>query len=613
MITKENCIIKINKFKERTGVVDASDENIITTIHLMNFHGMDLNAALDQSSRSANDNGVDGWFYDESKKELFIYQSKLSESKGLVLKGLNDLKRASEWLEQIFIKGEVDKIPNDNHALYGLYIKSSEERERINKIHFVLISLFDINELEDEEAYHNFQIALTKSELNKFVSESLNGKIIVNADTYFLETSIPRNIKRYEINKFQDSTILLRKNSQLHLSYVSLFSLVELYRQRGDILFDKNVRLSLINTKEAKDRLVHPLEDTLESITTGILLPSIFPFYHIGVTISATSSNTESGSIFELESPSVINGCQTITISNQFLKKIEKELDTNKKAIMLDNFKKIQVICKVVVGVSDDELKEITNANNRQNPIENWQLFSNESVHIAIENSLKSIGIFYERQKGKFDSVMRVSDIAKYYTKTNGTKIQITELGQIVALCKKDLQKAAKQSEIFVNKKNHDLIFTEKPIQNYPNDIVLIANLFKCIKNGLNKYLNLPTHAANDYTQQIFKKPIVRTNVYYLAIIYYYQNKNKKQIRNDYSKSLLKIASPTLSDDTNSFFMKIISKIREWYLTESKNLTIEPSSKKMEVFFNGVFSDLGLDMDGEFPISDNAINWNEDD
>lgn len=31
----------------------------------------------------------------------------------------------------------------------------------------------------------------------------------------------------------------------------------------------------------------------------------------------------------------------------------------------------------------------------------------------------------------------------------------------------------------------------------------------------------------------------------------------------------------------------------------------------MEMFFNGVFSDLGLDADGLFPISDNAIEWTE--
>lgn len=57
--------------------------------------------------------------------------------------------------------------------------------------------------------------------------------------------------------------------------------------------------------------------------------------------------------------------------------------------------------------------------------------------------------------------------------------------------------------------------------------------------------------------------------------------------------------------------MKIISRIKDWYLTESKNLTVEPSSKKMELYFNGTFSELGLDADGVFPLSEHSIDWSE--
>jgi hypothetical protein len=610
MLKKEQCIKSINKFREKTGIMDASDENIISTIHIMNFHKLDLHAALDQSSRGSNDHGIDAWYYSDDKHELFIYQSKLSENKGLVLRGLNDLQLAASFLEKIIVEGALDKVPNDNHAIYGLYIKLSNKRQSIKKIHFSLISLFDENELEDESAYGEFQSSLIKTQLNNYISITQEGKITTNLDQYCLEVALPSNTKTYELSKFVDATIKLRAKSALHLSYVSLYSLVELYRQRGDLLFDKNVRLSLINQKEAKDRLLHPLEETLDAITEGKINSNIFPFYHIGVTISATSSNNNEQGVFSLEAPSVINGCQTITISNHYLKKLEREADNEKRQKKIDIFKNIQVICKVVEGVSDEELKEITNANNRQNPIENWQLFSNEPLQIAIEIALKNAGVFYERQKGKFDSLMKNADFAKHYVNTNGAKIQIMELAQIIALGKKDLQKAAKPSEIFINKRNHDLIF-DKSIPNHVNDIILGCNLFKCIKNGLNKYLNLPSHAANDYTQQIFKKPIVRNNVYYLAFIYYYQNKNKWKIRHDYSHTLLKIASPTLSEDTHSFYLRIVSKVREWYLDESKNLTIEPSAKKMEAKFGGFFSDLGLDTDGPLPFSKNAVDWSE--
>lgn len=186
---------------------------------------------------------------------------------------------------------------------------------------------------------------------------------------------------------------------------MSLISLIELYRQRGDVLFDKNVRLSLLNTKEIKGRLLHPLFDTLDAVCSGTISPTIFPFYHIGITISATKGSEGKNLLFTLEAPSVINGCQTITLSHEYLKRLENEKDEEEKRKKLERFKQIQVIAKVVIGVAEEELKEITNANNRQNPIENWQLFSNDSIHVAIEAALKDKGVFYERQKGKFDSV----------------------------------------------------------------------------------------------------------------------------------------------------------------------------------------------------------------
>ncbi|HVZ19317.1 MAG TPA: AIPR family protein, partial [Terriglobales bacterium] len=72
-----------------------------------------------------------------------------------------------------------------------------------------------------------------------------------------------------------------------------------------------NVRLSLTNTKEARDRLVHPMVNTLNMITTGKLSPSIFPFYHTGVTIAASSLVADGVDLLNLEAPSIINGCQT--------------------------------------------------------------------------------------------------------------------------------------------------------------------------------------------------------------------------------------------------------------------------------------------------------------
>ena len=109
---KAEKLIKDFKIKNRLDL-DIHDEhiaeNIAATIHLMNEYRIDFHAATDQSSRSGGDEGIDGWHYNDKKGELFIYQSKLSQNKGLVLKGLNDLLNAKNWIESVLIKGNIKK------------------------------------------------------------------------------------------------------------------------------------------------------------------------------------------------------------------------------------------------------------------------------------------------------------------------------------------------------------------------------------------------------------------------------------------------------------------------------------------------------------------------
>ena len=154
MLAKDDCLQVIKKFRAKHAL-DASDENVIATIHLMNTHGIDIHAALDQSSRSSNDNGIDAWYFDEVGRALFIYQSKLTESKALALKGLTDLDRGRQWLEQIIIDGTAESVP-ENHCLFNLYTRVSAVRGSLKKIYLVLISPFEKDELEDCSQYEDF-------------------------------------------------------------------------------------------------------------------------------------------------------------------------------------------------------------------------------------------------------------------------------------------------------------------------------------------------------------------------------------------------------------------------------------------------------------------------
>ena len=523
-------------------------------------------------------------------------------NKALALKGVADLGRAREWLEDVLVKGAVDNVPADNNCLFNLYTRLGGIRASLNKISFVLLSLVEENTLEDSLQYSDFQSDTAKSELNAFIRKN-SGKLDFGVSEYNLDHSIPEKIKTYPIEKIPNTRVELRKNAHLDLAYVTLFSLVELYRQRGDVLFDKNVRLSLSGNKEARERLVNPMTQTLELITSGKTGPSFFSFCHIGVTVAATASADEDDTVLKLEAPSIINGCQTITIANEYLKKLEKQ----KNPEALERFKQIKVVAKVVVGTSNDELKEITNCNNRQNPIENWQLFSNEPVHLEIEAALKDIGVFYERQKGKFDAVMKKADVAGRYLATKGTYIRVLDLGQVISLSRSQFQWAAKPSEIFVNKANHDAIFN-RTMPRYARDAVFVVNVYKALKRGLNTFLARPPHINSS---EIFKKQVLRVHIYHLGLLHFYQNKKCEWAREEFSQYLNKKAAPRLVDVVEAFYQKVIGRVRAWHNDVSKASSVEVSSKKMDSFFTTLAAEVGVDIEGAVPFSAKSINWKE--
>ncbi len=600
MLSKDTVTAHIKEFRINSGI-DRTDENLSMLIHLINNLSLDRDSAIDQSSNQSGDFGIDGWFLSKDNNELIIYQSKLSESKQLALKGLHDLLNGLSWLEPIFINGETDKPP-DNPALYNLFMELAKSRKTINQISFVLLTLFNSNELEDLKEVDEFYKELEKSNLFNYLKQA-GGSSSLRFEQYCLVKGPKKARKKYSIKTLKDSTIMLRDNAHLDLAYIPLYELVELYRQRGDVLFDKNIRMSILHSKEAKQRLVNPMEATFDAIIKKEVDPNIFPFYHVGITLSALKKHEEENDIMNLESPSVINGAQTITIAHQFYKKLQAQ----NKPELIDIFKQIKVIVKIVTGTSDDELKEITNSNNRQNPIENWQLFSNDSIHVAIEFALKDYGIFYERQKGKFEATMKISDIAKNYYSTNNTYITITNLGQIIAVSANKLQWAAKPSDIFLNKQNHDSIFSDS-IPNYPRDIILLHNLYKAMKRSLSNYKKMPSH-LNDSTQYVFTKQILNAHVFHVTMLYYYQVRQKDSIRREYSNKLLKIANPTLVSDIENFYTKNLTKVRTWYIGESNNLTEDVSHKKLDGYFSQLLIELGVDINGLIPFSAKTIQW----
>lgn len=592
----------VRKFKTDNGVQDQ-EEHVITTIHLMNAHRIDLSAAQDQTSHGAGDKGIDGWHFDKRSGTLYVYQSKLSPNKGTVLRGFEGLIEASEWIACVLQTGEVGgKLSNP--AVYNLAKCLHENRRMTRVVRFSLLSLFNENELLDSSEFNVSRDLLVKSALNAYVSEH-EGRLDLQAEEYNLTGGLPPGYSSYEVSGLNDGTVCLGSRTQLHVVYLHLASLVELFRRRGNRLFEKNIRLFL-STKESRVRLEHPLEDTLERICAGGLDPAIFPFYHVGITLTARDCKRPGNGVYLLETPNVINGCQTINIADRYLKKLEKEKAEGK----IDRFRAVPVLAKIVIAANEDQQREIANCNNRQNPIESWQLFSNDPIHIEIEEAFRAKGVFYERQKGKFDAEMKSAENISRYFNTNNTKITVQDLGQLIALCRREVQLAAKPSDIYASKQVHDKVFDRTIPDRHIQDSIWAFNAFKAVKKGLVNYLRLPTHENDERTHAIFVKPLVKHVLFYAALMHLYQR--CPGLAGRYGRKLNKKSPSGLIEESESFYRKVVSKTKNWYLAESQQLQYEVSYNKLSSFLDErLCHESGLDSEGIMPFTAASIDWSE--
>lgn len=598
MLDRELVVNRVASFKTKHGVQDR-DEHVVTTIHLMNTHRLDLSAAQDQTSHGANDRGIDGWHYDPKSSTLTLYQSKLTESKVMALKGCDELVAGANWIGTVLQTGDLGGMLT-NAALYNLARCLDHNKNQVRNVLFYLISPFNPNELLDRGELEEARRDIVRSPLNAFITER-SGRIDLQPQAYNLDPILPTAFSSYEVTGTAGSELQVGKRTQLRVLSLRLASLVELYRRRGNRLFEKNVRLFL-NTKESRTRLEHPLEDTLDRICSGQLDPNVFPLYHIGVTITAGGCEQRGDEAFSLETPNVINGCQTINIADRYLRRLEKE----KAAEKIERFGAIPVLAKVVISATDDQVREIANCNNRQNPIEAWQLFSNEPVHVQIEQAFEQDGVFYERQKGKFEAEMKNAEALNRYHSTNGTRITVVELGQLITLCRRQLHLAAKPSEVFASQQAHDAVFEWGIPERHVTDAVFAFNALKAVKRGLQNYLRLPIH-DNEATHSVFVKPLVRQMLYYAAIMHLYQR--LPSLTTQYAQRLNKISPPNLTTEAEGFYRKVVAKTKTWYLAESQQNQVEVSSKKLESFLDQLCHENGLDIDGMMPFTANSMQW----
>lgn len=214
-------------------------------------------------------------------------------------------------------------------------------------------------------------------------------------------------------------------------------------------------------------------------------------FDHNGVTFAAEKAEKLDGT-YRVTEPRLLNGAQTITTLARF---IEKNADNPLFKENRPRLESMRVICKIITEAADEFIVRVTVNNNRQNPVEPWNLRANDVIQLELQDKFRDdLQIFYERQEEAFQNLSSedLDDIGI----SAGKPIEMLKLTQTFLVVDGEIDKTAWMRRVFEDDRIYDQVFNQNRLRSDSRKILLCYKVqFKLrrlmddiLDKGPNKY-----------------------------------------------------------------------------------------------------------------------------
>jgi hypothetical protein len=285
------------------------------------------------------------------------------------------------------------------------------------------------------------------------------------------------------------------KSKTMYVGFVHLMDLYRIYQCLGQRFLDRNIRfgLSSDNAPNAKIR-----EALGEIVLKGKSQPDVFSFNHNGVTLAAEQFTPHEGKAV-VKVPRLLNGAQTVTSVAKFIADNDGHPALAGGAPTLE---KIRVLAKIVV---DDPFSEfvtaVTICNNRQNPVEPWNLRANDSIQCDLYDKLLEEGkVFYSRQENAFRNYT-YDELEEMGVET-ARDIRIRQLAQTFLAVQGEIAKMSQLPDVFENQKWYEDTFRESYLECDARRIVLTYKIGLLLKDPM---LRLEERASQKHALAIWR------------------------------------------------------------------------------------------------------------
>lgn len=343
--------------------------------YLHNVESINENLVEECITDGHNDWGIDAVLIDDENDVVNLFQFKFPD------KEENISKKISQEDISSFLRGynicSSGKVPAN--ANEDLRLKVSEIDE--SNIFSFKLTFVSYTDNLSETAEITLQTELEKI---KGTGNSLEWNLLDKKDLTDIIYEKGKLQQEYtvELRQFGTSTgVLMDEESTTYTIYASLLELADLCERYQGVIFDENVRLF----HGVENKFNKGIIDTASSSDVDH-----FHLYNNGIVIvSPKVQNSDLKKVIKIKNPMVVNGCQTMN----------SLLEAKKLGILKEGL--VQV---TIIDIKDSVIKQnISIFLNSQTEIKDSYLISNLPIIRTLEDDLKKLGYFFERQANNLE------------------------------------------------------------------------------------------------------------------------------------------------------------------------------------------------------------------
>lgn len=450
--------------------------------------GLPREKAVNQVAFGGNDYGLDGFHFDPDRRNLYLYQFKYSPSHTLFKSTLQRL--IDVGMERIFLSPNRDDAKNQ--LILQLRSCMIDNRALIDQVCFRFIFTGDPAEAERSQVLDKLREDLENKKylIDQFFSgrqvtlvvefRSVDGKVGPIADT--------RKTRVYDLPLTDLITQPGPAGQIMHIGFIRLVDLNTIHRDMGQRFFERNIRYGLGSSEAVNRAISRALK---QIVLDGTEHPAVFAFHHNGITLFAEKVERTDGH-YHVTAPRLLNGAQTVTTFTEFLNsnKDNPRLSDGRPAL-----EDLRVMCRIITNASPEFVTAVTINNNRQNPVEPWNLHANDLIQLELQDKFRSdLGIYYERQEEAFANLsyeeMEEQGI------TEGKAVELVRLAQTFLVSDGTIDKLSRIREVFEDDRVYSLVFSPGRLKADSRHIILCYKIHfrlrklvnEIVDRGRNKY-----------------------------------------------------------------------------------------------------------------------------